>query len=176
MRLSNANYSAEHTVGPFTIVDNTTPFFQPSVGMQLRYWYKWSRAQGGINVEIDSARLTIELERAETFTDRTVYYCKLTRVHDGSTTTSTGSLTQRHDGMREISGDFMPYSTFSIPGILHAKTDVYQNSVTIGQPGTIGVKGKSVRAERGRGIVSYNEHTATGIISRSGYGFRYILL
>ena len=176
LRLSNAKFNAEHTVGPFSIVDNTTPFFQPSGGMRLQYRYNWSRAQGGVPVEVDSARLTIEIARAETFADRTVYHCTLTREQDGNTTTSSGTLTQRHDGLREIIGDFMPYSTFAIPGELHPDTDEFSNSVTIGTPGQIGVKGKYVRAERGRGIVSYGENTATGIISRSGYGFRYTLM
>lgn len=176
LRLSNATFSTEHTVGPFSIVDNTTPFFQPFVGMRLQYRYNWSRAQGGVPVEVDSARLTIEIERAETFADRTVYHCALTREQDGSTTTSSGTLTQRHDGLREIIGDFMPYSTFAIPGELHPDAGEFSNSVTIGTPGQIGVKGKYVRAERGRGIVSYGENTATGIITRSGYGFRYTLM
>lgn len=78
--------------------------------------------------------------------------------------------------MREIIGSFSPYATFPIPGLLPSDINVFKNSMTIGTPGTIGVQGKSVRAERGRGITSYGENTVTGIISRSGYGFHYTLM
>lgn len=50
LRYANAYFNAEHIVGPFSIVDNTTPFFQPSVGMHLEYRRVHSEVWGGNTV------------------------------------------------------------------------------------------------------------------------------
>ena len=176
LRYSNAWFGAEYIVGPFRIADNTQPFFQPAVGMRLRYLYVYSVDQGGVTVRADSSWVTIDVERDEVLPDRTVYYCKITRDAPGGSSTENGTLVQQNHGLRNISGSFLPFSTFSFPSILHSDISVLHYSARFGTPGTVGVSGKYMDVHRDRGVTSYSENTVTGVISRSGYGFAYTLL
>ncbi|MFZ1729978.1 MAG: hypothetical protein WBQ23_02150 [Bacteroidota bacterium] len=176
LRYANAYFNVERVVGPFSIVDNTTPFFQPIVGMHLKYMCVNSYSSGGATVPEDSTYLTIDVESTVVYSDRTEYHCTLTSEKNGSSTSRPGILTQRHDGLQEVVGDFRPYNEFPIPGIYPRDIDIYRNNKTIGTPGTIGMQSRWVNAERGRGITTFSEGTVTGIISRSGYGTTYTLM
>jgi hypothetical protein len=176
LRYANAYFGVDHTVGPFRIVDRTTPFFTLQVGMRLTYLYEYSVVQGGVQVRADTTWMTVEVRSEEVLGNRTIYHCAITnRVSAKDSTTSQGTLTRKHDGLQEIAGSFAPFATFAFPSLLHPDITVLKYSKVIGQPGTIGVQGKRMDVHRDRGVTSYSENTVTGIISKSGYGFSYIL-